>query len=88
MEMRVAKRMAFRGRYRRNFLSRAESVRRGVAERTSIGNVSLDFLWCVTEFQRDGASVSGAGGFPLRAESVGLRVEGCIVSGDISFDFL
>ena len=63
MEMRVAKRMALRGRYSRNFLFRAESVRRGVAERTSIGNVSLDSLWCVTEFQRGGVPVSGAGGF-------------------------
>ena len=54
MEMRVAKRTVLRGRYRWNFPFRAESVGRGVAERTSIGNVSLDSLWCVTEFQRVG----------------------------------
>ena len=62
MEMRVAKRTVLRGRYRWNFPFRAESVGRGVAERTSTGNVSLDFLWCVTEFQKGGVSVSGAGG--------------------------
>ena len=63
MEMRVAKRTVPRGRYRWNFPFRAESVGRGVAERTSIGNVSLDSIWCVTEFKRGGVPVSGAGGF-------------------------
>ena len=41
-------------------------------ERISIGNVSLNFLRCVIEFQRVRVSVGRAGGFPPCAE----RVEG------------
>ena len=63
-------------------------MRGGVAERISVVNISLDFLWCVIEFQRFRVSVGGVGGFPPRTERVRLWVEGCISSGNGSFDFL
>ena len=45
-------------------------------------------LYTIRKFQRVWASVGGAGGFPPRAEDVGLRVERCISSENGSFDFV
>jgi len=44
------------------FPLRAESVGARMVWCIPFGNVSFDFLWCVTEFQRGGVSVSGAAG--------------------------
>ena len=71
------------------FPSRAGSVRGRIVGCISVENVSFDFLQCVIEFHKDRVSVGGAGGFLLRAESVGIRVKrGFISSGNVSFDCL
>ena len=51
MEMRVAKRTVLRGRYRWNFPFRAESVRRGVAERISMGMFLSIFFGVLQNFR-------------------------------------
>ena len=41
----------------------------------------------VIGFQRVRVSIGGTGGFPPRAESVGVMFVGCRSSGNLSFDF-
>ena len=53
----------------------------------SFWNVVFHFLQCVIGFQRVRVSIGGTGGFPPRAESVGVWLVVCVSSGNLSFDF-